>query len=150
VFLRTDNIKDCVQTGFEIQVLNSYGKEKLGRNDCASLYDCLAPSKNALTKVGEWQKFHITFKGNMLTVEVNGQKVLEANLDKWTEAGKNPPPPDADGQANKFKKLAYKDMAQEGYIGLQFHGDPITYRNIKVKPLTEPKKGEDPKPAEKK
>ena len=112
--------------------LNSYVLQE-AKHDTGALYDCLAPTKNGLTKVGEWQKYHITFKGNLLTIELNGEKVLEANLDDWKEAHKNP-----DGSPNKFN-IAYKDMAKEGHIGLQFHGDPITYRNVKIKPITEPK-----------
>jgi hypothetical protein len=51
------------------------------------------------------------------------------NLDQWTEAGKNP-----DGTPNKFK-IAYKDMPRRGRIGLQDHGKPVWYRNIRIKPL---------------
>jgi hypothetical protein len=51
------------------------------------------------------------------------------DLDQWTEAHKNP-----DGTPNKFDN-AYKDMAREGCIGLQYHGQPISFRNLKVKPL---------------
>ena len=139
VFLRCDKISDWLNTSFEIQVLNNYGKGSPDKHDCGALYDCVAPTKNTLTKVGEWQKFHITFKGNLLAIETNGEKTLEANLDQWTETGKNP-----DGSKNKFR-YAYKDMAKDGMIGLQFHGDPVSYRNIKVKPLTEPKKDEEKK-----
>jgi len=133
VFLRCDKISNWLHTSFEIQVLNNYGKADVGKHDCGALYDCLAPSKNGLTKQGEWQKFHFTFKGNLLMIELNGQKIIDCNLDDWKEARKNP-----DGSPNKFN-IAYKDMAKDGLVGLQYHGDPIMYRNIKIKPLSEPK-----------
>lgn len=132
VFLRRDT-DDWLNTCFEIQVLKTYDRNPPGKHDCGALYDCIAPCKNALTKIGEWQKYHITFKGNLLTVVLNDEKIVDVNLDDWKEAHKNP-----DGSPNKFR-IAYKDMARDGHIGLQFHGDPIMYRNIKVKPLTPPK-----------
>ena len=39
-----------------------------------------------------------------------------------------------DGTPNKFKN-AYKDMPLEGFIGLQYHGQPIAFRNLRIKPL---------------
>ena len=65
----------------------------------------------------------------MIYVILNGEQVLNMNLDLWTEAGKNP-----DGTRNKFK-TAYKDMARSGHIGLQYHGHPVWFRNMKVKEL---------------
>jgi hypothetical protein len=51
------------------------------------------------------------------------------NLDQWTEPNKNP-----DGSKNKFPR-ALKDFARKGYLGLQDHGRPVWYRNIKIKQL---------------
>lgn len=129
IFIRTDNPKDCVQTGIEIQVDKGGGKEKLGRNDVGSVYDCLAPSKNPF-KDGEWNHVVITAKDNKITVMANDVPIIDMDLNKWTEAHQNP-----DGSKNKFNK-ALKDFKREGHIGLQDHGAKVSYRNIKVKPLT--------------
>jgi hypothetical protein len=51
------------------------------------------------------------------------------DLNKWTEPGKNP-----DGTDNKFR-YAYKDMPRVGFIGLQYHGNPVWFRNVKIKSL---------------
>ena len=48
------------------------------------------------------------------------------DLNRWTEAHKNP-----DGTPNKFN-TAYKDMPRVGNIGLQYHGHPVWYRNVKI------------------
>ena len=51
------------------------------------------------------------------------------DLDKWTEAGKNP-----DGTENKYKK-ALKDFPREGLLGFQDHGKPCWFKNVKLKKL---------------
>ncbi|GIV06854.1 MAG: glycosyl hydrolase [Fimbriimonadales bacterium] len=129
VFLRTWDKNDPVQTGIEVQVLDSYGKEKPSKHDCGAIYDIQAPSKNAVKPAGEWNSYHITVKESQIVVFLNGEKVNEVDLTRWTEPNRNP-----DGTPNKFK-YAYNTMTRPGYIALQNHGNPIWYRNIKVKPL---------------
>ena len=125
VFFRTDNPKNNVQTGIEIQVENPGGPDK---HSVGAIYDLVAPAKNAAKK-GEWNKYVITAKGPQIVVELNGEKVNEMNLDQWTEAGRNP-----DGSGNKYRK-ALKDFRREGHIGFQDHGHEVWYRNVRIKPL---------------
>jgi hypothetical protein len=130
IFLRTSDLKDPVYTGLEVQVANSFGREPLSRGGTAgALYDCVAPSKNAVRKPGEWNQFRITCRGPRVEVELNGEKVVDADLDRWTEPMKNP-----DGSKNKFPR-AMKDFARSGHIGLQDHGRPVWYRSVRVRPL---------------
>lgn len=125
VFFRTDNPKDCVQTGIECQVENPGGPNV---HSVGAVYDLKAPSKN-VGKKDEWNKYVITCQGALITVELNGEKVTELNLDLWTTVGKNP-----DGTKNKFKR-ALKDWKRDGHIGFQDHGHEVFYRNIRIKPL---------------
>jgi len=129
VFFRTDNINDPVQTGIEVQILDSYGKTTVSKYDCGAIYDCLAPSKNMVSKPLEWNRLTITAKANQIVVIINGEKIIDMDLNRWTEPGRNP-----DGTKNKFK-TAYKDMPRTGFIGFQDHGKPVWYRNIKIKKL---------------
>ena len=130
VFLRTSDLSDPVYTGIEVQVSNSYGRKKITRGGTAgAIYDCLAPTKNAIKKAGEWNHYRITCQDNRITVVLNGQHVLDMDLDRWTEPHKNP-----DGTPNKYPR-ALKDFAREGHVGLQDHGRPVWYRNIRVKRL---------------
>lgn len=125
VFIRTDNPKDNVQTGIEIQV---DVPAKPGKHSVGALYDLVPPTKDN-TKKDEWNRMVIVAKVNILTVYVNGEKVNEMDLDKWTEGSKNP-----DGTKNKYK-TALKDFKREGHIGLQDHGAKVSYRNIKLAPI---------------
>ena len=71
----------------------------------------------------------ISCNENLITVELNGEKIAEMDVDQWTTPGMNP-----DGTKNKFK-YAWKDMPRKGHIGLQDHGGKVWFRNIKLKPL---------------
>ncbi|HUT89421.1 MAG TPA: family 16 glycoside hydrolase [Thermoguttaceae bacterium] len=129
VFLRTSDLGDPVYTGIEVQVSNSYGKPVNRGGTAGAIYDCLAPTKNASKKPGEWNQYRITCRDNVIDVALNGQQVLQMDLDRWTEPEKNP-----DGTPNKYPR-SLKDFAREGHIGLQDHGRPVWYRNIRVKRL---------------
>ena len=113
-------------------VSNSAGlkQQDLSRTNCVgAIYDLKAPTANAANPAGEWNTYRVICRGPNIVVEVNGRKVNELDLDQWTEPGKNP-----DGSGNKFPR-GIKSFARRGYIGLQDHGRPAWYRNIRIKPL---------------
>lgn len=128
VFIRVGNPKDEVQTGIEIQVQDDYGKQP-NKNSVGSIYDLVAPTKNTVKPAGEWNSLIITANNNMLTVEMNGEKIAEMDVDQWTTPGKQP-----DGSKNKYK-TALKDFPRVGLIGLQDHGRPVCFKNVKLKVL---------------
>jgi sugar phosphate isomerase/epimerase len=126
VFFRTSDHKDIVNTGIEVQIHDTTDGYKYGM--CGAIYDCLPPKVNAM-KPGKWNRMTLMAYDNMIYVVMNGKQIIEMNLDKWTEPGKNP-----NGTKNKFK-YAYKDIKRSGHIGLQDHGDDIWFRNVKIKKL---------------
>ncbi|MBX9623058.1 MAG: DUF1080 domain-containing protein [Gemmataceae bacterium] len=74
------------------------------------------PTKKADKPVGEWNTFHITVVGDKVTVKLNGETVVDGgDLVNYWEKGK--PVPAA------------------GPIELQFHGDPLWFRNVYIKEL---------------
>lgn len=127
VFLRCKSIHEWLHTAIEVQILQQ--DEANGRHNCGGIFDCLAPTSRRIRKAGQWNHYIIIAKANNIYVILNGAQVLHMDLDLWTEAHKNP-----DGSRNKFK-YAYKDMARSGHIGLQYHGQPIWFRNLKIKEL---------------
>jgi hypothetical protein len=59
---------------------------------------------------GEWNRFAITLKGDLLAVVLNGQTVID--------------------------RAQLKGIPETGPIGLQHHGDPVQFANLFVKELT--------------
>jgi hypothetical protein len=101
-----------------------------GYHDTGALYDLVRTKKNAMKPAGEWNHLVLTCRENRATIDLNGERVSEADFDQWTEAGKRP-----DGSNHKFSFIAYKDHPRTGYIGLQDHGSDCWYKNIKLKRL---------------
>lgn len=137
VFLRTHDMRDTVNAGFEIQILNdpSYGAKWDSMNANGALYDMVHPSVPASSPLGEWNHFRITVNDSMITVEMNGKEIVKADLNQWTTAGMNP-----DGTHNKYKKYARGALPHEGFIGLQNYGGvPVWFKNIRLKPLSDRK-----------
>jgi hypothetical protein len=131
VFVRTHPLeprpgKDVGYNGIEIAIDDT---RTAGFVDTGAIYDLVKPTKNAMKPVGEWNQMVITCNGPRISVELNGDRVTEMNVDEWTEPNRRP-----DGRAHKFD-VAYKTHPRFGYIGLQDHGSACWYKNIKLKPL---------------
>jgi hypothetical protein len=129
VFLRWADLGDPVQTGFEMQVLDSAGKNPPDKHDCGALYDILAPSENTMKPAHEWNTAVITCRGSFVTIALNGTRIVRADLNKYTQPGKS-----VDGSDNKYSK-ALKDWSHTGHFGLQAHGGATWYKNIKIREL---------------
>ncbi len=127
VFLRTSDTVNWLHNAIEVQILQ--GDAENPRHVVGSLFDVLAPARQKPIEPGSWHQLVIVAQGPKIVVHVDGEKVVDADLTQWTTPGMNP-----DETPNKFEK-AYRDMAREGRIGLQYHGDPVSFRNILIEKL---------------
>lgn len=127
IFFRWSDLADPVHTGLEIQILDTYGKEPPGTHDCGALYDMVAPRVDAARPAGEWNQMWLSCRGAFIALDLNEERVLEVDIDRWDTPGKNP-----DGTPNKFK-YAWKDLPRRGHIGLQDHGGRIWFRAIRIR-----------------
>src|SRR5207244_12091982 len=66
---------------YEVQILDSYGRPKVGPGDLGGLYTTAAPRVNASKKPGEWQKFVIDFQAPRFE---DGKKTANAKFVKVT------------------------------------------------------------------
>ncbi len=120
---------------YEVQVLQSHNNKTYPDGQAASLYGQVPPLANATSPQGEWNSYDITFvppvyaDGKVQTpakVTVIHNGVVVQNGESFL------------GQSTYRKLAVYPESHPEkGPIRLQFHGDPIEYRNMWVRPLGE-------------
>lgn len=117
----------------EMQILDNakHPDAKLGvdgNRAAGSLYDLIPGKFEAVKPAGEWNQVKILVYNGTVVHWVNGENVLEYHLwtDDWKKMVLN----------SKFKDYPdFLNTADEGYIGLQDHGDDVWFRNIKIKEL---------------
>lgn len=124
--IRTPGGKEHVATQAmcEVQILDDTAKkyEKLDpRQFNGSAYGMIAPHRGFLRSVGEWNFMEATAKGNMLTVELNGTRILEGDLSKVTEFKDNQDHP---GRTRT-----------RGHFGFAGHNDPVAFRKLEIRKL---------------
>jgi hypothetical protein len=61
---------------YEVQIEDNYGEEPDSRR-IGGIYGFLTPSVNAAKPAGEWQAFDVTLVGRVVTVELNGERVID-------------------------------------------------------------------------
>ena len=64
---------------YELQILDSFGKEKVGPGDLGGIYGAAAPKLNAAKAPGEWQTLEIDFTAPKFT---DGKKSANARFNK--------------------------------------------------------------------
>jgi hypothetical protein len=108
-----DHESRASMAGFEVQIIDDTDM-KLGEEISGSIF----ARKNAMAKaanpVGDWNLYIITVQEGHVEVDLNGTVVNEFDFDDY-ENMKNIPP--------------------AGYIGLQNHGSPVWFRNIRIREL---------------
>jgi hypothetical protein len=121
--------------GLEYQILDDerHPDAKLGNHEgsrtVASLYDLIAADpEKPVHRIGEWNRAHIISKGNHVEHWLNGVKVLE--YERRSEAYRK--------LVSESKYVEWPDFGESetGHILLQDHGDKVSFKNIKIKPIS--------------
>ncbi|MFO7937769.1 MAG: DUF1080 domain-containing protein [Kiritimatiellia bacterium] len=97
------------------------------------LFGHCAPKVFNVRPAGEWNRMTITAAGRNITVAVNGEITVEADLSDWKDAEKNP-----DGsEIPSWLSTPWAELPVRGKIGLQGrHGNATIYfRNVRIKEL---------------
>jgi hypothetical protein len=121
--------------GPEFQILDdaTHPDAKAGRNGNrmeGSLYDIFPAAKDKKSKpIGEWSTGRIIVKGTHVEHWLNGNKVLEFERNSQAYL-------DAVAQS-KFNAVPGYGEWPDGYILIQEHGNLVSFRNIKIRILSD-------------
>lgn len=131
IFYRATEATDVIyENAAEMQVLDNGGHPD-GKNALTSAganYALNAPVRDVTRPVGQWNRVRIVAVGPHVEHWLNGVKLLEYEM--WT------PEWTAKVQASKFNQWPTYGLARRGHIGLQDHGDVISFRNIRIRELS--------------
>jgi len=121
---------------YEVQILDSYGNKTYFDGQAGSIYKQRPPMVNVCRKPGEWQTYDIIFnaphfdaaghlvKPGYVTVLQNGvlvQKHMQLLGGTFYE-----------------KAPSYQAHPPKAPLELQFHGNPVRFRNIWIREIAEP------------
>lgn len=118
-------------TGPEMQVLDNDGHPdaKIYKHRAGNLYDLVAGVEGATKPVGDWNLVDIINEKGTLTLKLNGITTVTTTVGdaNWANLIKN----------SKFSKGESPDFGKvfSGHIGLQDHGNQVSYRKIRIQKL---------------
>lgn len=118
---------------YEIQVLDCFGNQTYPDGMTAALYGQEPPMVNACRPRGEWQTYDIAFQAPRFNDDGSLESPAIATVFFNGVCVQNARPLTG---ATRHRQLAtYAPHAPTGRISLQDHGNPISYRNIWIRPL---------------
>ncbi|MDR3142550.1 MAG: DUF1080 domain-containing protein [Tannerellaceae bacterium] len=129
------DVNDWIPNSVEIQIADDYYEKWTNSKPyerCGAIYGHLGPKQDkAVKKPGEWNHMRVKCTGQRISVILNGKKVTEMDMSKWTSGVTNP-----DGsEIPAWLPKPFAELPTKGYIGLQGkHGNAtIRFRNIKIR-----------------
>ncbi|TWU64685.1 hypothetical protein V7x_02290 [Crateriforma conspicua] len=112
---------------YELQILNSAGKDKLGLGDCGAIYQIREPDVNAARPPGVWQTIDLVYEaakigGNGFMAEKDA-----ARVSVWLNSTLIHDDVKLSLRRNKYAAFPETPLSP---IVLQEHGSPVKFRNI--------------------
>ena len=125
----SEDTESAFQSGPELQVLDNAGHYDGGNplTSAGSNYGLHAPPEDVTRPVGEWNEVRIVRHGNQVVHWLNGVQIVEYEIGsaEW----------EAQVAGSKFVQWPDYGRHHEGHLGLQDHGDPVWYRNLRIRRL---------------
>jgi hypothetical protein len=129
IYLVSEDEDQTWKTGPEMQVLDDekHPDGKIPKTSAGSLFDLIAPTNKTLHPVGEYNQARLVVSNGHVEHWLNGKKVLEYDLASDNLASLI--------AQSKFKNFRQFARNSQGHIALQFHGDSVWFRNVRVREI---------------
>jgi len=118
---------------YEVQILDSYENKTYFDGQCGAVYKQRPPLVNACRKPGEWQTYDIIFKAPRF--DEKGKLVQPAYVTVLQNGVLIQNHFEIVGRSAYRRPPTYAPHEAKLPLTLQFHGSPVRFRNIWVRPL---------------
>jgi hypothetical protein len=128
IFYRaTEGTRAIYENAAEMQVLDNaaHPDGKLAITSAGSSFALYGPASDVSRPAGEWNVARLVVRGPHVEHWLNGVKVVEYEL--WSPEWK------ARVAASKFTAWPAYGWNDRGYIGLQDHGDMVSFRHMRIR-----------------
>jgi hypothetical protein len=120
VFLRAPDRKSRTSMwGMEAQIKDD-AADKDFTDISGSVFQRIPAAGRFSRPIGEWNRYKLMCTGRRLRIELNGQLCSDTDIDTV--------PPQGDDRSMTL-------IPDEGYIGLQNHGQPVAFRDIRIREM---------------
>jgi len=129
--IRAPQEGDAAYAGIELQILDNSAEKYENLKDFqfhGSAYGIAAAKRGALKPVGEWNQQEVRCVGRTIKVTLNGQEILDIDLEKVAPQNKT-----------IDKKNHPGILRAQGHVGFLCHNDPVTFRNVRIKEISKSK-----------
>ncbi len=128
--IRTPAEGNPAYVGMELQIIDNDGYKEVHNYELqpwqvhGSIYGCVPAKTGALKPCGEWNHQEVRAVGSRITVVLNDQTIVDADVDALTATADG-------GGLDKHPGL----KRRTGHIGWLGHGAKIDFKGIRIKPL---------------
>ncbi len=122
--------------GQEIQILDDYDPMYANLEPgqyCCGVYKFIPPERGVVRHAGAWNQEEITLVGRQIRIKLNGQVVVDADLNQIT-----------DPAIFRDHPAIWRDRGRLGFLGHE--PATVSFRNVWVKELSKPVKDNVPPP----
>ena len=136
VIVYCQDINNWIPNSIEVQIADDYSdkwSKVVPSWQCGAIFGHLPPSKQVVKHPGQWNRCTITCIDKMIYVVLNGESIIEMNMDLWTNSTTNP-----DGsEIPNWLTTPFSQLPTQGRIGLQGKHSSATvyFRNIRIKEI---------------